>query len=152
MSESKVKLLKDFVKDFKESKKGMYIHGNVGVGKTFVSMQMAKYLIERKKYTAFISIYQYMRYILDNKDRSFVETIINSNYLFIDDLGAETVSAFYLQELFFIIDYRYRFDLPTFFTSNFSLEELANKYAQVDEKQAKRIISRIQDMTNNYIV
>lgn len=148
LNENKVNILKKFISNIDE-RSGMFINGQVGSGKTFTMMQMAKILIDKKKYVSFISFYQYMKFILDNKDRTFIDSILNSNFLFIDDLGAENVSNFYLQELFFVIDYRYRFNLPTTFTSNFTLEELYSKYASVDESQAKRIISRIQDMCIN---
>lgn len=142
--EHKISILQKFIKE-KSSFKGMYIYGEVGSGKTFLTMMMVKKLISEKKYCAYLSMYQYIRFVLDNKDRSFINSTLNSNYLFLDDLGAQSVTNFYLQELFFIIDYRYKLKLPTYYTSNFTLQELFDKFATVDQIQAKRIVSRIKD-------
>lgn len=144
--ERKIEIMTKFITKIKNTKKGIYLQGNVGCGKTFLTMHMAKILIGEKKYTTFISMYQYLRFILDHKDRSFVETTLNSKYLFLDDLGSQSVTNFYLQELFFIIDYRYKLQLPIYISSNYSLKELGEKFAQVDLTQAQRIISRLKDM------
>lgn len=47
--------------------------------------------------------------------------------LAIDDLGAEKPSEWVIERLFVIINHRYEYELPTFLTTNYGLEELAER-------------------------
>ena len=72
--------------------------------------------------------------------------------LLLDDIGAENVSNFSRDEILGpILQYRMEENLPTFFTSNLTLEELETNLAitanGVDKVKAKRIIERIKQLT-----
>lgn len=56
--------------------------------------------------------------------------------LFLDDLGAEKVTQFVLQDLYLIISEREKWDRPTVVTSNLSLQEIAEK---MDDRIASRL-------------
>ena len=67
---------------------------------------------------------------------SINDKIKTENILLLDDLGAEKQTDWVLEILYRLINYRYEQMLPTFFSSNYSLQELS-------EKIGDRVVSRI---------
>jgi len=63
----------------------------------------------------------------------------NHNVLFLDDLGVQKNSDFAIEKLTMILNYRTGEELPTFISTNYSPEELA-------EQLGKRIYSRVQSL------
>ena len=63
----------------------------------------------------------------------------NKSLLILDDIGVERVSDFVLETLYRVINYRYVNMLPTIFTSNLNIQELADKIGD-------RSVSRIVEM------
>lgn len=59
--------------------------------------------------------------------------------LLLDDIGAEKVTEWVQEKLFLLVDYRYRYNLPTLFTTNLMLPALADLVGT-------RITSRIVGM------
>ena len=101
-------------------------------------------------YPLFLSVPELLlkiRATFSNQDSHSEEKILNKysmvKTLFLDDLGAEKHSAWAVQTLFSLIDRRYGAMLPTFFSSNFPLDELA---VRLDD----RITSRIAEMCQVY--
>lgn len=143
-------VINKFISEYKNSHKGMYIFGDIGQGKTFITQLFVNILISNQKYVAYINMGQIISSLFATKDRTYIDRILYANFLFVDDIGSEQISEFYLSELFKIIDFRYQNKLPTYFTSNLSLDNLVNKFAQKDEIQAKRIVSRMNEMCDTY--
>ena len=74
--------------------------------------------------------------------------------LLLDDIGAENCSNWSRDEVLGpILQYRMENHLPTFFTSNLTLEELENSLAMtsngVDKVKARRIVERIKQLTTD---
>ena len=74
--------------------------------------------------------------------------------LLLDDIGAESVSAWSRDEILGpILQYRMEEKLPTFFTSNLSIDELekflAINSSSVERVKARRIVERIRQLTVN---
>jgi primosomal protein DnaI len=74
--------------------------------------------------------------------------------LLLDDIGAENCSAWSRDEVLGpILQYRMDNNLPIFFTSNLSLNELEKSLSMtssgVDKVKARRIIERIKQLTTN---
>jgi len=74
--------------------------------------------------------------------------------LLLDDIGAEIVTEWSRDEVLgTILQYRMEENLPTFFTSNLTLEELEVHLAmtnkEVDVLKARRIIQRIKQLTSD---
>ena len=72
--------------------------------------------------------------------------------LLLDDIGAENVSNFSRDEILGpILQYRMDEGLPTFFTSNLTIEELEKNLSitssGIDKVKAKRIVERIKQLT-----
>jgi len=136
-------------------KKGLYIYGNLGVGKTYMCIALANSLVKKGEKVAFIKssyfVNEMRKAVASNNDE--YETIIKSikkvKYLFIDDIGSESVSTFTRDDLLFnILDYRMENKLTTCFTSNLSKESLLKHYTYDKNDnssiiRAKRLLERI---------
>ena len=77
----------------------------------------------------------------------------------IDDIGADTLSAWSRDEIIgVILQYRMQEELPTFFSSNYKMDELENNYLAVNNRQefepvkAKRIMERIRFLAREVTV
>ncbi|MGM8366263.1 primosomal protein DnaI [Virgibacillus sp. W0181] len=137
-------------------KKGMYITGPFGVGKTYFLGAVANKLKEYHISTMMIYMPEFVREIKNSfKDDSVNEKIDyfkTTDVLMIDDIGAEMQSAWFRDEVLgSILQYRMMEHLPVFFTSNYTLEqleiELASTRGGVEEVKAGRIIERIKQVS-----
>ena len=77
------------------------------------------------------------------------ELLKNTPLLLLDDIGAEYLTPWARDEVLEpILQYRMDQELPTFFTSNYSIKELEKHFMINDEKmKAKRIIERISQVS-----
>ena len=78
----------------------------------------------------------------------------NVDILLLDDIGAENVTPWGRDEILgTILQYRMNNKLTTFFTSNYTIEELEAHLAVTknaeDKVKAKRIIERIKQLTED---
>ena len=142
--------------------KGLYIYGDLGVGKTYECIALANALVKKNKKVAFIksaSFINEMRQMVANDSESFtdkINKIKKCEYLFVDDIGTESVSSFSRDDVLFeILDYRMENKLCTIFTSNLDKESLKKHYTY-DKKdnsnlmRAKRLIERIDILAEDF--
>ena len=86
----------------------------------------------------------------DGNVKSLVDEIKQAEVLIFDDIGAEQSTPWVRDEVLqVILQYRMQEDLPTFFTSNFSFEDLEKHFAKGkngnDETwEARRVMERIR--------
>lgn len=147
--------MKDFLQ--KKTDKGLYLSGNFGCGKTFLLSAMLNELAKQGKRVAIIYYPEFLRALketfgTDEDFKSKFNYIKKVEYLLLDDIGAETLTEWSRDEVLgTILQYRMEEKLPTFFTSNLTINELENHLAtsshQVDKVKAKRIIERIKQLT-----
>lgn len=141
--------------DYKKTKKGLYICGNLGIGKTFLmaaflnSLAKQGYKIAFIKLSEFISKYKNIELLTDKIE--LINNIKTVDILALDDLGSEYITSFVKDEILMpILDYRMNSKLLTFFTSNYNFKQLENIYVdsnnKSDQVNAKRIIERIQTL------
>ena len=83
-----------------------------------------------------------------------LDEIMNCDVLLIDDIGAENNSPWARDEVLgTILQYRMEEKLPTFFTSNLTIQELEEHLAttnkDVDNVKARRIIERIKQLSDS---
>lgn len=144
-----------------QRKKGLYIYGQPGVGKTYLLIRLANVLANNNRKVAFISIINLINRVkesfnLFNSESSLVEILLGADVLFLDDIGGETVSPWVRDDLLFrILNDRISRQLPTFFSSNFTTTALttiyANVKAEINDKEinkvkALRIVDRIRGL------
>ncbi|GGA81797.1 primosomal protein DnaI [Ornithinibacillus halotolerans] len=139
-------------------KRGLYFYGPFGVGKTYFLGAVAN---ELKKYnisSMLIYMPEFVREIKSSiKDDSINEKIDyfkKADVLMLDDIGAESQSAWFRDEVLgTILQYRMMEGLPVFFTSNYSMEQLEDHLAKssrgdIEAVKAGRIMERIKQVTS----
>lgn len=147
--------LVDFVANYPSpDQKGLYIYGDMGVGKSFMLAAMAHELSETKKVTT--TIIHYPSFTIDVKNgikdgsvKEQIDAVKQAEVLVLDDIGAEQFSSWIRDDVLqVILQHRMIEELPTFFTSNYSFSDLEAKLSngrQGDETwQAKRVMERIR--------
>jgi len=131
----------------KESRKGIFIHGECGTGKTHIAYAIAKQSEDVMKLDVrFYNIPDLIRHLKrdfteENKFLSDENTNIGkllnfSGLLILDDFGTEKLTEWVEESLYMIINRRYENVYPTIFTSNLSPEKMVEKFGD-------RIVSRI---------
>ena len=154
-----IKWLKQFYDSYQKDKhlKGLYLHGSFGSGKTYLISALLNELSKEKKIAVIIYYPELLRSLKESFENNNFSNRINeikkADLLLLDDLGAETVTAWNRDEILgTIMQYRMDNKLPTFFTSNLTIKELEahfiiNKSSE-EQIKARRIIERIKQLTD----
>jgi primosomal protein DnaI len=153
-----IKWLTNFIKNYPNNEKGLYLHGNFGCGKTYLVAAAFNELATKKVNSAIVFWPEFLRSLKasfnTNDFDNLYERIKKVPLLLIDDIGAENTTSWSRDEIFCpLIQYRMENHLPTFFTSNLTLKELEEHFSisknNVDNVKARRIISRIEQLTDD---
>ena len=151
-----INYLMDFLDDTLagKKKKGLYLHGNFGCGKTYLISAIFNELAKNNVKSSIIFWPEFLRQAFYDDFNDKFDYVKKVPILLIDDIGAEGLTAYNRDEILCpLLQYRMDNDLSTFFTSNLDIKELeahlANSKNGVDEVKAKRIISRIEQLTND---
>lgn len=127
---------------FTTRSKSIIFYGGTGLGKTHLSLAIANAVINRG-YSVVYGTAQNILSDLQNENfnrtdnlRYYERAVLNCDLLIIDDLGTEFKSSYTVACLYNIINTRILAKLPTIISTNFSEDELEEKYDQ-------RITSRI---------
>ena len=144
-----------FVEQYPTIRKGLYLYGDFGVGKSFMVAALAHDLSEKRGVSS--TLLHYPSFVIDVKNaisdgnvKTLVDEIKLSEVLILDDIGAEQSTAWVRDEILqVILQYRMQENLPTFFTSNFNFEDLEKHFAKGkhgnDETwEARRVMERIR--------
>ena len=144
-----------FVNDYPDNRKGLYLYGDFGVGKSFMVAALAHDLSEKRGVSS--TLLHYPSFVIDVKNaigdgnvKTLVDELKLSEVLILDDIGAEQSTAWVRDEILqVILQYRMQENLPTFFTSNFNFEDLEKHFAKGkngnDETwEARRVMERIR--------
>ena len=147
--------LVEFSEAYPHVRKGLYLYGDFGVGKSFMVAALAHDLSEKRGVSS--TLLHYPSFVIDVKNaigdgnvKTLVDEIKLSEVLILDDIGAEQSTAWVRDEILqVILQYRMQENLPTFFTSNFNFEELEQHFAKGkhgnDETwEARRVMERIR--------
>ena len=144
-----------FVEQYPTIRKGLYLYGDFGVGKSFMVAALAHDLSEKRGVSS--TLLHYPSFVIDAKNaisdgnvKTLVDEIKLSEVLILDDIGAEQSTPWVRDEILqVILQYRMQENLPTFFTSNFDFEELEQHFAKGkhgnDETwESRRVMERIR--------
>ena len=150
-----LKRMIEFVNDYPNNLKGLYLYGDFGVGKSFMVAALAHDLSEKRGVSS--TLLHYPSFVIDVKNaigdgnvKTLVDEIKLSEVLILDDIGAEQSTAWVRDEILqVILQYRMQENLPTFFTSNFNFEELElhfakGKHGNDETWEARRVMERIR--------
>ena len=152
-----VKYFKEFIDNYdkEEKPKGIYLNGSFGSGKTYLVAALFNEFAKKGVRSILIYYPEFLSSLKasfqTNYDEQF-NSIKKVPLLLLDDIGAENCSNWSRDEVLGpILQYRMDNHLPTFFTSNLTLDELENSLAMtssgVDKVKARRIIERIKQLT-----
>ena len=106
---------------------GLLLWGDVGTGKSFFAGCVANALLDKGVpvlMTNFAKILNSLTGIYPQDRNEFINSLNQYSLLIIDDLGVERNSEFALEQVFHVIDSRYRSMKPMIITTNLTLEEL----------------------------
>lgn len=155
-----IKKIKAFYDNYKKgnSVKGIYLNGNFGSGKSYLIGALFNELAKLDYQSAIIYFPEFLRSLKASFNSSIeyqerFEYIKKVPLLLIDDIGAEKLTDWARDEILgSILQYRMDFNLPTFFTSNLTINELEN-HLQItngvtDKVKARRIVERIKYLTD----
>ena len=131
------------------------MNGSFGSGKTYLVAALFNEMAKKGVRSVLIYYPEFLRSLKASFQTNYDEQF---NYikkvplLLLDDIGAENCSNWSRDEVLGpILQYRMENHLPTFFTSNLTLEELENSLAMtsngVDKVKARRIVERIKQLT-----
>lgn len=121
----------------KEDGQGLLLYGNVGTGKTFYASCIANALLD-KGIGVIMSTFPTLAESMGNfHSRQTLEQLQKVPLLIIDDLGAERNSEYMLEQVYTIVDTRYKSGLPLIVTTNIPIDEI--------KKPINRAYSRIYD-------
>ncbi|MCG7332183.1 primosomal protein DnaI [Salinicoccus roseus] len=134
--------------------KGLYIHGSFGIGKSYLLGCIANELKDQSVSSIIVYLPEIIRDLKagfkdGTTDKKF-NTIKNAQVLMLDDLGAEDVTPWVRDEIITgILHHRMVEGLPTFVSSNYSIEELEYRYSRtrengVEETKARRMTERLR--------
>ena len=132
--------------------RGLYIHGSVGTGKTYLASALACTFIDAGYSVVLTTTLAMLEDIQDTygKEASSLDAVLrfaSSDVLILDDFGKESASAWSASMLFQIVNYRYEAMRPLIVTSQYDLAGLEKRIARQGEyESARAIVSRLRQM------
>lgn len=141
-----MKVARDYVNkwsDFASKNAGLVLWGDVGTGKTFFAACIANALVEQNvsvKMTNFSTILNDL--FAESDKNKYLDRLNKHSLLIIDDLGIERGTEYALEQVYNVIDTRYKSGKPLIVTTNLTLDEL--KYPT--DIPHKRIYDRVLGM------
>jgi DNA replication protein DnaC len=131
-------------KTFKNNGKGLLFYGTVGTGKTYAAAEIANALIDMGKpvlMTNFSRIINKLQSSFEGR-QEYIDGLNEFDLLILDDLAAERQTEYVLENVFNVIDARYRAKKPLIITTNLSIEQLKNPENIATARIYDRILER----------
>ncbi len=138
---------KRYVETWEERKRnndGLLLWGDVGCGKTFYAACIANALIEEGVsvlMTNFAKILNSLSGMYGDDKNAFISSMMSYSLLIIDDLGIERNTEYALEQVYNIVDERYKSNLPLIVTTNLSLNTLKNPPDTAHQRIYDRVLS-----------
>lgn len=146
-AQNAVQKAKLFVDTFDSSFQNLFLYGDTGVGKTFLSHCIAKELLDSAHCVVYFSAFDLFDLFAQstfskNVSREALDDFIfDCDLLIIDDLGTELSNTFTTSQLFLCINERIMRKKSTIISTNLSVETLSGMYS---ERTFSRIISNFE--------
>lgn len=141
---------------------GYYLTGKFGVGKTYLLGALANALAQRGIKSTLVHFPTFAvkmkSAISSNTTDQLRDQVKSAPVLMLDDIGADTLSPWLRDEVLgVILEYRMQEELPTFFSSNFTMAELTTHLAQdnnggSEPLKAQRIMERIRFLSRELVI
>lgn len=118
--------------------RGLLLFGGVGTGKTYTAACIANELLAQGLPIVMTSLVK----LIDGGADELCSRMAAIDLLILDDLGAERSTDYALEQIYNIVDSRYRVGLPVIYTTNLTLEELKHpsdlRYARIYDRILER--------------
>lgn len=124
---------------------GLLLFGDVGTGKSFFAGCIANALLDRDipvLMTNFPSILNRLTGMFSEDRADFIASLGMYDLLIIDDLGVERNTEYAMEQMFHVIDCRYRSRKPMIITTNLKLDEIKNPPDLAHARIYDRILER----------
>ena len=137
-----------YVRNWKEAYRnntGLLLFGDVGTGKSFFAGCIANALLDQDVpvlMTSFPTILNQLTGVYPEERVDFINSLNDYDLLIIDDLGVERSTEFAMEQMFEVIDRRYRSGNPMIITTNLTLEQLRNPSDLAHARIYERILER----------
>ena len=128
--------------EFKKDSTGLLLWGNVGTGKSFIAGCIANALLDKGVPVIMTNFARLLNKLTDmyaGDRNAYIDSFKRYPLMIIDDLGVERNSEFAREQVFSVIDSRYRSELPMIVTTNLTLEELQHP----EDLSRSRIYDRV---------
>lgn len=130
--------------EMKADNTGYLLWGGVGTGKSYLAGCIANALMEQGvsvRMTNFAAILNDLKTGFDDKN-AYIGQLCRYPLLIIDDFGVERDTSYGLEQLYNVIDSRYRSRKPLIVTTNLTLQEIQNP----EDTARRRIYDRLLEM------
>ena len=140
-----IRMAKRYVQHWEEMQKnstGLLLWGDVGTGKSFIAGCIANALLDKGVPVIMTNFARLLNKLTDmyaGDRNAYIDSFKRYPLMIIDDLGVERNSEFAREQVFSVIDSRYRSKLPMIVTTNLTLEELQHP----EDLSRSRIYDRI---------
>ncbi len=138
-----------YAENFSESSPSLLFYGKTGLGKTHLSLAIAREVLKTGKdviYDSVINLFGQVEKEHFGRSNSEVDTLdmlLQVDLLILDDLGTEFDTAFNASLVYNIINTRLNRGLPTVISTNLDYQGIRNRYED-------RIVSRLFAVYNCY--
>jgi DNA replication protein DnaC len=112
----------------------LYFHGHYGCGKTHLLSGIANALMARGHAVLYVVVPELLTYLraafdtgIEDGFAARVARIRDAPVLLMDDLGAERVTGWVAEQMYTIVDARYRAELPTAFAANVAPADIGGR-------------------------
>lgn len=155
-----IRYIKKFISEYKKDQhiKGLYLNGSFGSGKTYLITAAFNELAKEGYKSSIVFWPDFLTELKTSFNNDYEDKFEKYEYikkvplLLIDDIGAENVTDWSRDDIFCpLVQYRMENHLTTFFTSNYTIEELTKHFAKDGKElvKARRIIERIKQLTDD---
>ena len=140
-----IRMAKRYVQHWEEMQKnstGLLLWGDVGTGKSFIAGCIANALLDKGVPVIMTNFARLLNKLTDmyaGDRNAYIDSFKRYPLMIIDDLGVERNSEFAREQVFSVIDSRYRSELPMIVTTNLTLEELQHP----EDLSRSRIYDRV---------
>jgi len=131
--------------EFKKDSTGLLLWGDVGTGKSFIAGCIANALLDKGVPVIMTNFARLLNKLTDmyTGDRNaYIDSFNQYQLMIIDDLGIERNSEFAREQVFSIIDSRYRSQLPMIVTTNLTVDELMDPADLARGRIYSRVLER----------
>jgi DNA replication protein DnaC len=143
-----IRIAKQYVQhwgEFLASSTGLLLWGDVGTGKSFIAGCIANALLDKGVPVIMTNFARLLNKLTDmyaGDRNAYIDSFNRYQLMIIDDLGIERNSEFAREQVFSVIDSRYRSQLPMIVTTNLTVDELMDPADLARGRIYSRVLER----------